>query len=98
VEIIARNAVTRRIDPAEHRCMTGQGTAWHHGTRIPRDSTGCGKRVNRGCIRLLKRIRAAAIDGKEQNPAALRVTLRALHVPIVPMETCKPCADITSLA
>jgi len=54
--------------------------------------------VDGGGIGLLKRIRAAAIDGKEQNPAALRVTLRALHVPIVPMVTCKPCADITSLA
>jgi hypothetical protein len=32
-----------------------------------------------------KRIRATAIDGKEQNPAAMRVTLRALHASIVPM-------------
>jgi hypothetical protein len=32
-----------------------------------------------------ERIRATAIDGKEQNPAAMRVTLRALHASIVPM-------------
>jgi hypothetical protein len=54
--------------------------------------------VDGGGIGKLKRIWSAAIDGKEQNPAALRVTLRALHVPIVPMVTCKPCADIKSLA
>ena len=98
VEVIARNTVAGCVDPAQHRCMTGQGTAWHHGACIPCDGTGCGKRVDgrRSC--LLESIRAAAIDGKEQNPAAMRVTLRALHASIVPMAAYKPCATTVCLA
>jgi hypothetical protein len=78
--------------------MTGQRTAWHHCSGIPCDRTAGSQREDGGGIGKLKRIWAAAIDRKEQNPAALRVTLRALHVPIVPMVTCKPCADHASLA
>lgn len=78
--------------------MARQRTAWHHCSGIPCDRTTCSQRVDGGGIGKLKRIRSAAIDRKEQNPAALRVTLRALHVPIVPMVTCKPCADNASLA
>jgi hypothetical protein len=85
MEVIAINTVAGCVDAAQHRCMTGQRTAWHHGTGIPCDGTGCGKRVDGGGIGKAKRIRATAIDGKEQNPAAMRVTLRALHASIVPM-------------
>jgi hypothetical protein len=85
MEVIAINTVAGCIDSTQHRCMTRQGTAWHHGTCIPCDGTGCAKRVDGRGIGKAKRIRATAIDGKEQNPAAMRVTLRALHASIVPM-------------
>lgn len=98
VEVITGNTVAGCVDSAEHRCVARQRTAWHHRSGIPCNRTACSQRVDGGGIGLLKRIWSAAIDRKEQNPAALRVTLRALHLPIVPMVTCKVCADIMSLA
>lgn len=85
VKVITRDAVSWRVYATEHAGVTRKGAAWHHRPGFPRDRTAGGQRVDRRCIGLLERIGAAAIDGKEQNPAALRVTRWSMHRAIVPM-------------